>query len=118
MSEMEYHKGQLVTVDLKGKTIEEFFEQLCFDANYVSLKKECCYDYDSFEELYCEEIGRYYEYVEHNGVFYKADDTDLDDGGFIESTLENDDSITYFVGFYNGGAGLGEVLKDAIDNAK
>ena len=118
MSENECHKGRLIPVNLNEKTIEQFYESICKSRGYTKLTTDKGYEYDSYEELYNEEAGHYYDYIKHDGLLYKVEDTELDAYGFVEGVLENDNSISYFVNFYNGGAGLGEVLEDAIKDAK
>ena len=106
MSEMEAHKGKLTPMVLEGVTPEERAESAC--------KIFGC---DRDPGMTWEETMREYMYdavIVIGDVTYKIENKELDPYGYVEATKNDDGSIDYSISFYNGGAGLHEVLESAV----
>lgn len=111
MSDYESHVGKLRKVDLEDKTIEEFFEQKC---------KEDGIEWDeyleSWEEVYDYHTDNYYKYLVVNDVVWEVfDRVKLDCIDGVHIVDNKDGTYSFNTTFYNGGASLGEVLEDAIE---
>lgn len=109
MSSDELHIGKLIKVDLKGKTKEEYFDDLLKEKG---IERNDIYDtaFSQYsDEFYNEfvEIGDdIYTHVEHKYVI---------DEPYFEYMKQNEDgSLSYTCLFYNGGCCLKELLEELI----
>lgn len=111
MSEMEAHKGKLVPMNLKGDTLEERAEDACRILGYKKSKY-----HDSWVECLDDE-GYRTAHIRDN-VIYEIKDTELEIGGFVEGTRNEDGSYDYYLNYYNDWiASFSEVLDEVIVKA-
>lgn len=106
MSETEIHRGKLVPMILSGVTMEERAKDACEKLEY-----DPC-DHGSWMD--CLREQGYRKVYVHNDIIYKVDDEQLDPYGFTLATKNDDQSIDYFISYYNGGAGFDEVIDSAM----
>jgi hypothetical protein len=113
MSEMETHKGKLVPLVCTGCTLEERAEDVC---GLLGFEKS---EYHSTWVECLEEEGYKRVLILDDEHIYEIQDCEVDPYGFANATRNNDGTIDYFISWYNGGASMDEVLKEAIeDNEK
>lgn len=110
MSQNEFHTGKLVPVDLGGKTIEEFAEEICKESGISKISSYHDswleeFRYGPAEEKYFIIDGEIYEMVEH---------LESDDDYFVHMIRNNDGSISFSTQFYNGGTCLSEVVEGSV----
>ena len=114
MSRVETHKGKLTPLDLAGDTLEDRARELCLQE---------CIEMDKYENTWLETVmygdacrNRFFVH-EKREVIFRKDDTEVDPDGFIECTVNDDGTYDYFISWYNGGAGMDEVLESAMKYA-
>ena len=99
MSNMEYHKG----------TVRKRFEKQVSFAEGVKILK----DEFHIEDIDIENEYMYSDLVHYiNKEFYVIDNhSEFDPERLFDTTLNSDNTISFTVGFYNGGASLREVVE-------
>lgn len=114
MSEMEAHKGKLVPItNLPGPTPEDNAREIC---SRLGIEKDEDWYNTWMEALDDDDQNRVF-YDARRDIWYEVQDKELEIGGFIEATRNEDGSYDYYVNYYNGGAGFGEVMQAAIKKA-
>lgn len=108
MSYTETRKGKII------KICDELdIERYCSEIAYC--KQIPLGEYDDYKELVEEEFGERYMIL--NGALYEVlENTELPEEGFLIGNKNEKGEIDFFVQYYNGGAGLHEVLECVIDN--
>lgn len=111
MSEMEYWKGKAVPVSM-DTDLETTAKNICAKHEWEMDKY-----YSSWVEV-IEDLG-YRKYVVVDDKIYEiVNPVEFDNYGFIDGTLNEDESIDFIMGWYNGGASFSEVCEQAIKQAK
>jgi len=112
MSQTEHHVGKLIEVKpYAGETVEELMLRLLEENGYGNILEDF---YDDIADWFNEDL--YDAYYNYNGTIYKIIDKEFeDDDDIITATLEDDNTISYQLRFYNGGASFGECLGEALD---
>ena len=109
MSCIEYHFGKLKKVDLGEVWLEIRLREIHGDKPYDDY-------YDDLTEFYESGGGMESGYIVIHGDLYEIQDKKIEnDYGFLEVQKDNDGTINYQVGYYNGGADLTEVLRAVLN---
>ena len=108
---METHKGKLVPITNAGDTLEEQAKEIC---SRLGLERDEYHD----TWLDCLKDEGYRKVYINGDTIYEIRDTELESYGFVEGSLNGDGSIDYFISWYNGGAGMDEVLDEAVKQAR
>jgi hypothetical protein len=112
MSETVYYKGTAIEIKPKGKTLNDVAENILKNQN-----KEIPSYYSNAIECLCDEYYNEYFFHEKTQKLYKLDtDGYEDDGDIIRASKNEDESISFELRFYNGGASFDECLEEAFDN--
>lgn len=115
MSETVHYTGKVKLVEkLNNETLEEQCERILREHNFTELEKY----YDSWEEMFYEELyGKYVIHDEDESI-YKIIEKNYEDTEYdIFNAHENKDgTISYEVMYYNGGCSLSEAIVEALDN--
>jgi len=109
MSEVEAHVGTLVPVDFGGD-LDGWIQR---ELGRTELKS---YELSWLEALE-EERYRRYHYSPSEGILYEVNSQKLDPSSFVQSSRGGDGSVSFIVGYYNGGASFGEVLDGVLAKA-
>lgn len=67
MSDYETHRGKLIPVDLKGKSLEDYCKELLDDSGYV-------YDYIEWKQDFDELMSE--DYIIYGDALYKIEDNE------------------------------------------
>lgn len=112
MSETEYHYGT-VNKYSTNPDIESVCKEICKKEGWVLDKSY----YDSYQSV-VEDMGYdTMKYLIIDDFVWSVDDTELDESHFI-GNKNKDGSISYNVGYYNGGCSFGEAIEEAIKDSQ
>lgn len=111
MSQDELHRGKLRKIDLKNKSIEDFFKEKCIENNILELDKWT----KDWYSMYINNVNNSEYYSNKKSVYQLYNHKQFEDFDIQEFLkLENGD-YEFITSFYNGGTYLGEVIGDFID---
>lgn len=113
MSETVHYTGKLEAVDaLPDESLEDQCKRILAEHNYYNLDSL----YDSWEEMFCEEL--YERYVIANDNIYKVVEKNnkSDEYDIFSATQNLDGTIDYEVMYYNGGCSFNEAVERALEN--
>ncbi len=114
MSETVHYRGKLTEIKPTATRTTEFIARRILIEDR-GLEKSTFYE--TYLEALCDEL--YDEYYSHKGKLYKItkEDVGIDDD-IITARQNEDGTIDYELRYYNGGAGFGECMDEALDNIK
>jgi hypothetical protein len=112
MSRTELHLGKMRKVDTQNKTNHEFSLDI--------LKERGDKLEDFYEDATQQLIDNYYKeyFLVGKELYVIIEDQEFDDSDIAEGHVNPDGSISYVAMYYNGGAGLTEVLEEIVQNIK
>lgn len=112
MSCTETHIGKVRKIDLQGKSIEDWAQNIAEELGY-----ELGDFYDSYKELVFDEL--YFRYVFVGDEVYEIiEDKEISEEDIEILTPEGNNTYSFTMQFYNGGTCLNEMLENAIKRAK
>lgn len=102
-------RGELIPVDLEGKTVEEKAYSLVPEDKRVNVTEF----YESALEYITLEMNYYFDKI--SGTLFEISVIEEDLDCFMEITKHDDGSYSFMTRFYNGGTHLGEMLDDGFE---
>ena len=111
MSQDELHRGKLRKIDLKDKSIEDFFKEKCIENNILELDKWT----KDWYSMYINNVNNSEYYSNKKSVYQLYDHKQFDDFDIQEFLKLKNGDYEFITCFYNGGTYLGEVIGDLID---
>ena len=111
MSQDELHRGKLRKIDLKDKSIEDFFKEKCIENNILELDKWT----EDWYSMYMNNVNNSEYYSNKKAVYQLYDHKQFDDFDIQEFLKLGNGDYEFITSFYNGGTCLGEVIGDFID---
>lgn len=109
MSETESHVGKLKRVDLQGKTIEQWCEELCSENFLIKDTYE-----DTYKEVVVDRLHEQYFFTATN-VYRIIEHADIEDDEIYIMNKIDDDTYSFTMRFYNGGTCLSECIEDELE---
>lgn len=106
MSSMQFNTGELMRLAY-DRTYEEQLKYLLEKAGFTPKTWEGSYENQFKAELYD-------KYISFGGNIYALATKELDADGHSSAWRSPEGTIKFSVLFYNGGAGLGEVIEQAV----
>ena len=111
MSQDEFHRGKLRKIDLKNKSIEDFFKEKCIENGIVELDKWT----KDWYSMYRGNVDNLEYFSNRKSVYQLYNHKQFEDFDIQElSKLENGD-YEFIVNFYNGGTCLGEIIEEFVN---
>ena len=110
MSQNEFHTGRLVPVDLEGKTVEEFAEEICRSSGISEISSY----HDTWLEEFRYELAYEKYFIVDGEIYEMIEHSDSDEEYFVHMRRNEDGSISFSAQFYNGGTCLSEVIEDSV----
>lgn len=111
MSEQEFHIGTLREIKPKShQTIDDIMLAILGEQDIDYEEKHTLVSY--FQD------GSVEGYHYFNDKVYKIEDKGYEDNDICVATQNVDGSISYVLGFYNGGTCMSEMLEYALENLK
>jgi hypothetical protein len=113
MSETVHYKGTATKIyqDL-GKTVEEMAQQILLNRGFDSKPSWA----DNYIEALCEMFSNEFFYHPKSMSLYKVDRWEHEqDEEIIKANKIGTDKFEFELRYYNGGAGFGECLEEALD---
>lgn len=111
MSQDELHRGKLRKIDLKNKSIEDFFKEKCIENNILELDKWT----KDWYSMYINNVNNSEYYSNKKSVYQLYNHKQFEDFDIQEFLkLENGD-YEFITSFYNGGTYLGEVIEEFVN---
>lgn len=117
MSETVHYKGILTEVKSRhSKTLQEIAKNILNDRGVEISEYHLTYNKDDFIAILCDELYEEYHYhIESKRLFNLTKDGCDPDGDIIRASNRVDGRIDYELRYYNGGAGFGECLDEALN---
>lgn len=111
MSQDELHRGKLRKIDLKNKSIEDFFKEKCIENGIVELDKWA----KDWYSMYRGNVDNLEYFSNRKSVYQLYNHKQFEDFDIQEFLkLENGD-YEFITCFYNGGTYLGEVIEEFVN---
>lgn len=108
MSDNEFHYGRLKKLDMDEDQIEEFFEMKCQEEGRDKLP------YESWYKTYLWYISNQ-KYFLVKGSLYEVIEHQKEEDYYWNKLIPNlDGTITFLMGFYNGGTDFTECLEESL----
>lgn len=120
MSSTETHFGKVKDITDVTKTIEEQCKTLIqkqFSENNKNFDDIDYSIYNSFKEWINDEYYEKYLIIKDK-IYEILEDEELDESNIFIATKNEDNTINFFVQFYNGGCCLNEAIEMALKNMK
>ena len=110
MSEMQMNRGELREYNLGVKSLEWNMKAILLKTGYIAKTFE-----GSYEDQFRDELYDSYMLIDDKIYTIIQNDEIMASDGYAKAYRQTNGNIKFDVYFYNGGAGLEEVIEEAIN---